>query len=929
MKWTTKGFEAFRKGTFGNGGQNLYVTANGTLQRIFNFDVNGDGYVDIPIANSHSMNERPPLYIYDRFGQEEPLKLPTNGSFDAIFTDLSGDGTDDLVVACQHNGVLSDITAVVYYGSEQGLCEKYRTELTVPNAFGVVAGDFKGCGKKDLAFISGKKIRLFPYTELGIQACKYEDLAINAISMTVGDYDGDGYDDLCVVNGGIGDMTVYWGGKNGLNIENKTVFGKALDMNDAGAASTTAGRMLLRWLAWVTNTVTLKGKQLVFRAEGEYAVFESFGKDRAIHEEFRFRAYDPASITHKINPYRYAGVVHATVGDLRGDGSEDIIISYSTDCDAVEDLIILWDSDHYDIEKATRIPLRSAYTLFVGPMEDGGQNYLFVCQRCESNNLEITHEVFSFCKDKTPKREWTISACEASRIITGKTYTDGRHQIAVINHEGETKLGLEDIYIYLGSEDGYCADRRIELPGCASVDCIPISMNDSGRPDLLVVTCAENAPHLDPGATIYRNSETGFHRDNKFCFDTILAHGAAVGDFRHSGYLDFAFGGIRNREMRIFEGGPDGYTMKKIVFGPHPETFVPFPWDVEDMDPDYSDEENALVPDFGNIRWMHAADYNGDGWLDIFVSQITGANSFILWGGPEGYSTERMQVLATDGVSAANAADLDGDGYLDLVLACHLTKGHSMPNEKGKFVIYWGGPNGFSENRKSFLPTHCSNAVTIQDFNGDGLLDIYGTAYNNGRCRDIDSKMYFQSADRMFHLDNFMDIFNHSGCGCMSGDFNGDGYMDLAVASHKAYGNHVNNSYIFWGGPDGINEQRYTELPSRGPHGMCSVDIGNIMDRSDSEYYYSEVYAVPAGVQPAKVSWVATNGIKTWIKMQLRCAETEEALENAPWSDSFENGADISPLNLKGFIQYKLELGAKCGCGTPCVTEVTVNFTKK
>ena len=88
MKWTTKGFDAFRKGTFGNGGQNLYVTASGTLQRIFNFDVNGDGYVDLPLANSHSMNERPPLYIYDRPGQEAPLCLPTNGAFDAIFTDL-------------------------------------------------------------------------------------------------------------------------------------------------------------------------------------------------------------------------------------------------------------------------------------------------------------------------------------------------------------------------------------------------------------------------------------------------------------------------------------------------------------------------------------------------------------------------------------------------------------------------------------------------------------------------------------------------------------------------------------------------------------------------------------------------------------------------------------------------------------------------
>ena len=171
-----------------------------------------------------------------------------------------------------------------------------------------------------------------------------------------------------------------------------------------------------------------------------------------------------------------------------------------------------------------------------------------------------------------------------------------------------------------------------------------------------------------------------------------------------------------------------------------------------------------------------------------------------------------------------------------------------------------------------------------------------------------------------------MDIFNHSGCGCMSGDFNGDGYIDLAVASHKAYGNHVNDSYIFWGGPDGINEQRYTKLPCRGPHGMCSMDIGNIMDRSDSEYSISEIYKAPENAKADKLGWVAANGKKTWVRMQLRCAGTPDGLENAPWSESFENGADVSDLNLTGYIQYRLELGAKCGCGTPRVTEVSIRF---
>ncbi len=924
MKWTKSGFDEFRKGTFGNGGQNLYVTASGTLQRIFNFDVNGDGYPDIPIANSHSMNEKPEIYIYDEIGQKKPLKLPTNGAFDAIFADLNGNGTEDLVVACQHNGVHSDVTAIVYFGSELGLCEKYKTELTVPCAFGVGIGDFNGNGKKDLIFNSNSTIRLFPLTDLGYQASVSETIEIKAVSMAVGDFDGDGYDDLYVINPGTLDNAIYWGSEKGLDPENKTVFGKELKMSDSAFTSTTAGRMLMRWMPWTTNAVSIKGKQMVFRAETEDAVFESFDKDRCVKEEFRFHIFDLDKVEHEMNKNRYEGVMYATVGDLKSCGGEDIIIAHSTGCDYVDDLIILWDSENYDMAKATRIPVRAAHTMTVAPVEEGGKNYLFVCLGGEEDILQVTHEVYSFDEKGTPSKVWEIPAMEASKIITGKTYTDGRYQIAVINHEGEAKLGLENVWVYLGGEDGYNADRKIALPGCAAVDCVPLNMKDSGNPELLVVTCAENAPHLDPGATIYFSDENGFDKNNKFSFDTILAHGVAVGDFRHSGYLDFAFAGIRNREMRLFEGGPDGYTMKKIVFGPHPETFVPFPWDEAGKDPDYSEEENKLIVDFGNVRWMHAADYNGDGYLDIFVSQIGGKNSFILWGGPEGYSTERMQILATDGVSAANAADLDGDGYLDLVVACHQTKGHKIANEKGKYVIYWGGPNGFEEHRKSQLPTYCSNALTIQDFNGDGLLDIYGTAYTNGRCRDIDSVMYFQGQDRMFHYDDKQYIFNHSGCGCLAGDFNGDGYIDLAVASHKNDGNHVNESYIFWGGEDGINEQRYTPLPCRGPHGMCSVDIGNIMDRSDSEYYTSEAYE--SSTKALKIEWKAENAQKTWVKVQLRCADSLEALENAEWSESFENGADISDLNLKGFVQYKLELGAKCGCGSPRVTEVTVDF---
>ena len=47
MEWVTEGFEGFSRGTFENGGQNLYVSKKGVLQRIFQYDVNGDGLPEL------------------------------------------------------------------------------------------------------------------------------------------------------------------------------------------------------------------------------------------------------------------------------------------------------------------------------------------------------------------------------------------------------------------------------------------------------------------------------------------------------------------------------------------------------------------------------------------------------------------------------------------------------------------------------------------------------------------------------------------------------------------------------------------------------------------------------------------------------------------------------------------------------------------
>lgn len=222
------------------------------------------------------------------------------------------------------------------------------------------------------------------------------------------------------------------------------------------------------------------------------------------------------------------------------------------------------------------------------------------------------------------------------------------------------------------------------------------------------------------------------------------------------------------------------------------------------------------------------------------------------------------------------------------------------------------------------LPASCANSVTVGDYSGSGSLDIYATSYNNGRSRDLLSYLY-PGDHGSYSLENVRYFFNHSGSGCVSGDFNGDGYTDLAVACHKKYGNHVSESFIFWGGPDGLSEERKTRLPTVGPHGMSTVDPGNILDRGDRERYVSEAYRLPAGASVTALAWDGVCTSTSWVETEIRAAETESALSEAPWLP-VNAGEDLSALHLSGVIQYRLSLCAKCSCGTPRVQRVTVSY---
>ena len=907
--WEKKSFEDFMKGEFGNGGQNIYVSRAGVLQRIHLYDVTGNGYPDLIYANSQSMGERAPLYAYTGSLDKAPKKLRSRGTYDATMADLTGDGTMDLIVSSQHDGVHSDVTALIYFASPDGYTEKYMAELYAPSSFAVAAGDFRGIGKKDITFATEVGLRIFEQTSLGIEPTVFRDIPERAGGLVAGDLDGDGYDDLFVTMID-GSCLVYWGGDDGINADRCTHL-PYTPMPMFNQSGSTAGRVGFTLLTWTPSIFDFKGEKCFLYIDGDEVAFVSY-KNRELN---------------KVLTLNIPNATHATVGPLTGN-CEDIFVTVSRGMNEESESLLLRECDGYDVNKAIKVKTRGAKNATISPLKKGGDSYLFIAITGTRRTNDVDSLAFKFNSKGEITEEYKLPSHTAMKICVGYSGHGDDYEAVIANYESGLWSGEEDIYIYTGDENGYSPDRRIELPGLSAVEGQMIDFTDNGHPDVVVVNCAENQPSLCTGLYIYHNEGNGPDKNHREDVPTPLPHGIAIGDFRHSGYLDIATGGIHSRELQIFHGGPDGYSedrMQRIVFGPQP--FEHVDWKNVDLLAlaGYSDYDAAeVLKENGEFRWMFTADLNCDGYLDLIIPLIIGSHAFILWGGPDGFSTDNMQVLATDGNGCVNVADLNGNGYPDLIFGGHISTKKKQLRES-YITIYWNGPEGFRENRKSMLPAWCANSVAIGDFNGDGVLDIFGTSYSNNLVRDLDSFIYFGDKEKGFSVSNKQQIFNNSGCGCVSGDFNHDGYVDLAVASHKKEGNHVCESYVYWGGPDGIREDRRTVLPTRGVHGMTTVDIGNIMDRSDDEFYYSEIYTVPEGAIPSYAEWDAENGIRTSVTIEVRSADTEEVLKAAQWSRRYTSGESFGESFGK-YLQYRLVLTAKSGCGTPRVKAVRVIF---
>jgi hypothetical protein len=162
-----------------------------------------------------------------------------------------------------------------------------------------------------------------------------------------------------------------------------------------------------------------------------------------------------------------------------------------------------------------------------------------------------------------------------------------------------------------------------------------------------------------------------------------------------------------------------------------------------------------------------AADFNGDGKLDIVSAGVGGNQIAVLLGNGNGtFQAQQVFPTGTQPISVVQG-DFNGDGKLDLAVA----------NESSASVsVLLGNGDGTFQEHVDYAVGTTPDGVVTGDFNGDGKLDLAVANFGSSTV-----SILLGNGDGTFrsHVDY---AAGSKPISVATGDFNGDGNLDLALA---------------------------------------------------------------------------------------------------------------------------------------------------